>query len=160
MNPGAGVIRLANTEDVPAIVALTAAAYAPYTPLLGAAPIPVTEDYAPHVAAGNVWLLEHDGALLGLNVLEHRPDHILIFSVAVAPVAQGRGHGIRLLAWPEECARPDSIGEIRLYTNARMERNIALYGSYGYRETGGRAYSTRAGWVRVDMVKSLEPLAG
>lgn len=150
------MIRLAVSRDIPAIISLTRAAYAPYLAQLGAAPVPVTEDYAPRVAAGQVWLLEQDAALAGLIVLERRADHILIFSVAVAPSHQGKGHGIRLLAWAEEKAREAGLQEVRLYTNAKMERNVALYSSYGYRETGRRPHPVRQGSVVVDMAKALK----
>ncbi|TIR63070.1 MAG: GNAT family N-acetyltransferase, partial [Mesorhizobium sp.] len=54
-------IRQALAGDLQAVVAITTDAYAPYTALFGAPPIPVTEDYAPRIARGEVWLLE-DGS--------------------------------------------------------------------------------------------------
>jgi len=149
-------IRLATSGDLDAIVALTEAAYAPYTKLFGAPPLPVTEDYGPHIERGGVWLLEEDGRLAGLIVLEEEPDHMLIFSVAVAPEFQGKGYGIKLLTWAEKEAREDGFDEIRLFTNSRMERNIALYKSFGYSEIGRRPNSRRPGWILVDMVKKID----
>ncbi|TJX52710.1 MAG: GNAT family N-acetyltransferase, partial [Mesorhizobium sp.] len=131
-------VRLARPEDLAAIVALTQAAYAPYNAILDAQPIPVTEDYAPRVAQGGVWLLESDAALAGLITLERHPDHVMIFSVAVAPCSQGKGFGIALLKHADEQARLWGLPEVRLYTNAKMERNIALYLAYGFHETGRR----------------------
>ncbi len=151
------MIRLATQGDLPAIVALTAVAYARYGAVLDAPPLPVTEDYAPRIAAGQVWVAEGPaGAPSGLIVLEHEPDHLLIFSVAVAPERQGEGLGRRLLAWAEAEARAAGVDTLRLYTNARMTRNIALYTRCGYRETGRRAHPIRPGWVLVDMEKSLQ----
>jgi len=115
--------------------------------------MPVTEDYAPHIAAAGAWLLEIGSDLAGLIVLEKATDHLLIFSIAVAPQFQGSGFGIRLLGLAEEEARRAGLEEVRLYTNARMERNIALYKSFGYRETGRRPNLKRSGWVLVDMAK-------
>jgi ribosomal protein S18 acetylase RimI-like enzyme len=149
-------IRLAGPADLDAVVALTEAAYRPYTELFAGPPLPVTEDYAPHLEHGGVWLLELAGELAGLIVLEKEPDHLLIFSVAVAPALQGNGFGIKLLQWAEEQAREANLGEVRLYTNARMERNIALYKSFGYAETGRRANLRRPGWTLVDMAKQIE----
>ncbi len=153
------VIRLATAADLPAIVALTASAYAVYDLVLDAPAVPVTEDYAPRVAAGEVWLLEERatpvGLPAGLIVLESHPDHLMIFSVAVAPEQQGRGVGLRLLAFADGRARAAGLTELRLYTNARMTRNIALYTRYGYRETGRRANPLRPGWIRVDMARTL-----
>jgi len=151
----APVYRLATASDVEAVTALTEQAYEPYTQAFGASPIPVTEDYAPRIEAGQVWLLELAGALAGLIVLERHADHILIFSVAVAPAFQGRKLGIRLLDWAEHKARSAQLDLVKLYTNARMERNIALYSAYGYRETGRRANPKRPGWIVVDMEKRL-----
>jgi ribosomal protein S18 acetylase RimI-like enzyme len=150
------VIRPATAAELPAIVALTVAAYAEYRAVLDAPPLPVTEDYAPRIAGGEVWLLA-DGTAppAGLIVLERHPDHLLIFSVAVAPDRQHEGLGRRLLAWAEAQAREAGIATLRLYTNARMTRNLALYARCGYRETGRRSNPARPGWVAVDMEKTL-----
>lgn len=148
-------MRPARREDLAAIVSLTTAAYAPYIALLGAPPIPVTEDYAPRIERGEIWLLETDGALAGLIVLERHPDHAMIFSVAVAPVFQDRKLGIKLLNFADEQARTWQVPEVRLYTSSRMERNIALYTAYGFRETGRRPNPYRPGWTVVDMAKAM-----
>ena len=87
-------IRTAVDGDLQTVVSLTAAAYAPYTALLGAPPIPVTEDYAPRIARGEVWLLESDDELAGALTPERLADHAMIFSVAVSPAFQGKGFGI------------------------------------------------------------------
>jgi ribosomal protein S18 acetylase RimI-like enzyme len=147
--------RLANASDLDTIVRLTGEAYAPYTALLGAPPLPVTEDYAPRIAAGEVWLLRPGDALVGLLVLERHPDHAMIYSVAVAPGHQGEGYGSALLRFAEARARGWSVPELRLYTNALMERNIALYLAAGYRETGRRPHPLRAGFMVVDMAKPV-----
>ncbi len=148
-------MRLAHPEDLAAIVALTTDAYAPYTAIFDAPPIPVTEDYAPRIERGEIWLLEEDTELAGLIVLERHPDHAMIFSVAVAPAFQGRKLGIKLLDFADRQARSWGMPEVRLYTNARMERNIALYSAYGYRETGRRANPYRPGWILVDMARPV-----
>ncbi|MEI5679639.1 MULTISPECIES: GNAT family N-acetyltransferase [unclassified Mesorhizobium] len=150
-------IRRALSDDLSAVVALTEQAYAPYTALFGAPPIPVTEDYAPRIDAGEVWLLESDGELAGLVVFELHEDHLLVFSIAVSPAFQGKGLGVTLLRWLEDRTRAATLPEIRLYTNARMERNIALYLAYGFHETGRRPNPVRPGWVVVDMAKDVAP---
>ncbi len=147
-------VRLAGAPDLDAIVRLTRDAYAPYTELLGAPPVPVTEDYGPRIAAGEIWLLEAAERLTGLLVLERHADHAMIYSVAVAPGRQGEGHGSRLLLLAEAKALEWSVPEVRLYTNARMMRNIAMYEAAGYRETGRRPHPLRPGFVIVDMAKS------
>lgn len=149
-------IRLAGPADLDAVIALTEQAYAPFTRVWDAPPLPVTEDYGPHIAKGGVWLLEQGGEPTGLIVLEKQTDHMLIFSVAVAPGFQGKGYGIMLLEWAETRAHAEGLGEIRLFTNAWMERNIALYKSFGYREVGRGPNEKRPGWIRVDMMKRLD----
>lgn len=150
-----GAFRKARPDDLAAIVALTAAAYAPYTSLFGAPPIPVTEDYTPRIERGEVWLLESGADLAGLIVIERHPDHAMIFSVAVSPAFQGKKLGTELLDFAEEQARSWGVPEVRLYTNSRMERNIAIYTAYGFRETGRRANPHRPGWTVVDMAKPV-----
>ncbi|TIT04087.1 N-acetyltransferase [Mesorhizobium sp.] len=152
-------MRLARSDDLGDVLSLTEAAYAPYTALLGAPPIPVTEDYAPRIERGEVWLLEGGGEPAGLLVLERHPDHSMIFSVAVAPAFQGKGHGIALLNHADEQTQLWGLPEVRLYTNAKMERNIALYKEYGFHETGRRPNPYRPGWTIVDMAKTVETIA-
>ena len=149
-------MRLARSEDLAAIVPLTEAAYAPYNAILDAPPIPVTEDYAPRIESGEVWLLESGDELAGVITLERHEDHAMIFSVAVSPAFQGKGLGIKLLNHADQQTRLWGLPEIRLYTNAKMERNIALYLAYGYRETGRRPNPYRPGWVLVDMAKAVD----
>ena len=149
-------LRRALAGDLQAIVSLTEAAYAPYTALFGAPPMPVTEDYGPRIERGEVWLLESGSELAGLIVIERHPDHAMIFSVAVSPAFQGRKLGIALLNFAEEQARLWGLPEVRLYTNSRMERNIALYTAYGFHETGRRSNPYRPGWTLVDMAKALD----
>jgi len=149
-------VRLARPEDLAAIVALTEAAYAPYNAILEAPPIPVTEDYAPRIANGEVWLLESGGEPAGVLTLERHEDHAMIFSVAVSPAFQRKGFGTKLLNHADQQTRLWGLPEIRLYTNAKMERNIALYLAYGYRETGRRPNPYRPGWVLVDMAKPVD----
>jgi ribosomal protein S18 acetylase RimI-like enzyme len=149
----------ATAGDLAAVIALTEAAYRPYTELLGAPPLPVTADYTAPIAAGEVWLRRTPTTLAGLLVLRLHPDHALIESVAVAPDCQGQGHGVALLRLADTLARAARLTEVRLYTNARMERNIALYAGFGYRETGRRPNPHRPGWTIVDMAKTVPSVA-
>jgi len=148
-------MRPAEPSDLTDIERITRAAYAQYLPLLGYPPRPVTEDYRPRIERGEVWLADESGEPIGLIVLERHPDHAMIFSVAVSPEHQGEGHGLALLRFAEEEARGWGVGEVRLYTNGRMERNISLYISIGYRETGRGTHPLRPGFVVVDMAKPL-----
>jgi GNAT superfamily N-acetyltransferase len=99
------MLRAASLDDLQAVEALTAEAYAPYTRLLGRPPIPVTEDYTPRIGRGEVWLREVQGELAGLAVVERHPDHVMLFSIAVSPKFQGAQYGLAILRWVEETAR-------------------------------------------------------
>ncbi|MBX5170492.1 GNAT family N-acetyltransferase [Rhizobium sp. NZLR1b] len=149
-------MRPASPEDLERITTLTAAAYRPYTELFGAPPIPMAEDYAPRIERGEVWLREVGGETAGLMVVERHSDHLMLFSIAVSPAFQGAGHGLAMLKWLEGKAREWAKPEIRLYTNALMERNIALYRAVGFHETGRRPNPYRPGWTLVDMAKQID----
>jgi ribosomal protein S18 acetylase RimI-like enzyme len=118
--------------------------------------MPVTEDYTPRIERGEVWLREIGGQTAGLVIVEQHADHLMLFSIAVSPAFQGAGHGVAMLRWLEGKAREWAVPEIRLYTNARMERNIALYSAFGFQETGRRPSPYRPGWTLVDMTKEID----
>lgn len=128
-------LRRAGDEDVTAIHDLVAAAYEGYTPLLGRTPIPMLTDYAVAVREHDVWVLESDGAIVGVLELQVRDDHLWIENVAIEPTWQGRGLGRRLLAHAEDEARSRGLPEIGLLTNERYLDNIAMYTRDGYRVT-------------------------
>jgi GNAT superfamily N-acetyltransferase len=121
-------------------------------PLIGRKPAPMTADYPTVVAAGETWVAEHDGAVVGVLVLESASDHLLIENIAVSPAIQGLGLGVQLLAVADGEARRLGLPEIRLYTNAAMAKNIAFYPRHGYHEThrGGSD-----GFERVFFAKSV-----
>ncbi|MFF0307452.1 GNAT family N-acetyltransferase [Streptosporangium sp. NPDC004379] len=156
------MIRLATADDVPVIEEIVEAAYRPWADLIGVRPKPLDDDYAAHVAAGRVHLLcEAPGTdlpggagVLGLVVLVPEPGTLLVENVAVRPGRHGRGLGRRLLAFAEERAAELGLPALRLYTNARMERNIAIYGRLGYEVTERRLSGPRD---VVFMVKRLAP---
>ncbi len=150
MSKASSEIRLATAADLEPLAALSRAAYAIHEGL-DRPPLPVSEDYAPRIARGEVGLAGADG----LIVLETRCDHLLIFKVAVRPETHGQGLGRRPIAFAEERALSSGLGEVRLYTNGRWTRNIALYERLGYRATGRRENPARPGWILVDMAKTL-----
>jgi len=138
--------------------AITAAAFIPaYQPIIGTTPRPALEDYAPRIARGEVWLFDTEAGPIATVVLEPREDHLLVYVIAVLPEHQGRGHARGLLAFAEDQARGSGRSEIRLYTNDRMEKNLALYKSCGFIECGRRPHPTRAGITLVDLAKRLDP---
>lgn len=123
-------IRPATTADVPAVKAVTDAAYAHYVERIGVVPQPMEADHAADVAAGRVFVTGDPVA--GLVVVEARADHLFLDNVAVRPDAQGTGVGRRLLRFVEAHARALGLPEVRLYTNALMRENQEIYAKYGY----------------------------
>ncbi len=128
-------VRRATPGDVPALYVVVHQAYLLYVPRIGRMPAPMTADYAAAVQAGQAWVAEADGQVVGLLVLVVNHGYLLIQNIAVLPSAQRRGIGARLLALAEEEARGQGLGEIRLYTNEGMTENLAYYPRHGYRET-------------------------
>lgn len=148
-------MRKAVAEDLEEVVALTNTAYAPWTPLLGAPPVPVTDDYAPRIERGEVWLRKEGATTTGLVVLEHHADHAMVYSIVVAPDFQRQGLAVAMLGWSEEQARAWDVPEIRLFASSKMERNLAIYTRYGFRETDRGPHPYREGWTIVNMAKPV-----
>src|ERR1700722_3172549 len=112
-----GVIRAAGIADVDTVRLIVDAAYRHYIPRIGKPPGPMLDDYAERIAAGQVWVLEDDGGIAGLVVLEEAADAFLLDNIAVAPDRQGKGHGRRLLVFAEAHAARRGWREIQLYTH-------------------------------------------
>jgi len=145
-------LRRATDADRDAVVALQHAAYAKNRPLLGVEPLPLLVDYRQVFADYEVWLAESATGLDGALILEPRPDDLLIWSVAVAPAAQGRGVGNLMLAFAETRARELGRTCIRLYTGAPLSFNIAWYSRHGYAHESTEDMGDR---VRVNLIKQL-----
>jgi GNAT superfamily N-acetyltransferase len=147
-------LRRATAADVEAIRALVAAAYRGYIPLLGRTPTPMLSDVAAAVREHDVRVLDAGDRLVGVIELIARVDHLWVHNVAIAPDAQGRGLGRRLLAFAEDEARRLGLPAIALLTNERYLANIAMYERYGYRETHREPYRG------TDLIHFRKTLAG
>ncbi|MFH9085483.1 GNAT family N-acetyltransferase [Streptomyces sp. NPDC017673] len=123
-------IRPAVAGDVPAVRAVTDAAYHPYIARIGVVPQPMEADHMADVAAGKVFVTGEP--VVGLVVVEAFADHLFLDSIAVHPDARGTGVGRRLLRFVDAHARAQGLEEIRLYTNAMMWENRKIYPRYGY----------------------------
>lgn len=126
--------RRATRADVATVRDLTRAAYAKWVPLIGREPLPMTADYAVAVGRHRIDLLEGEDGVVGLVETVPGADHLLIENLAIRPDCQGRGLGDRLLRHVEALAGEGRFGEIRLYTNARFEANLAFYAKRGFSE--------------------------
>ncbi|WP_165357486.1 GNAT family N-acetyltransferase [Sphingosinicella sp. CPCC 101087] len=147
-------IRPAIASDVPSIQALIRDAYGHYVERLGRAPAPMRADYEELVGRGDAWVLAIGDDVGGLIVLRTEADHLLVSNVAVAKAHQGRGFGRGLLDHAERRARQQGIDDLRLYTNALMHENLAIYAKLGWEEYDRREQD---GFHRVFMRKRLAP---
>jgi len=145
-------IRPARDDDVPAVARITADAYSVYVERIGTPPAPMLADHAALVAAGEVWVAEDGGAITGVLVVRDAGRALLLESVAVAPVSQGRGIGRELIRWAEQLAADRGLDRVELYTNALMNGNLALYPRLGY-EVAGRRHED--GYDRVFFRKAV-----
>jgi GNAT superfamily N-acetyltransferase len=146
------VIRKALATEADAVRAVVMAAYARYVAVIGTAPGPMLDDYAARIAADQVWVLEDGGEIAGVLVLEHGPECFLLDNIAIRPDRQGLGFGRLLLDFSEAEAVRRGWDAIKLYTNALMAENIAIYAARGYIE---RERRTEKGFDRVYMEKRL-----
>jgi ribosomal protein S18 acetylase RimI-like enzyme len=144
-------IRPAHAADLGAVRELVHRAYVPYVERIGIRPGPLDDDYAERIGNGYVSVAE-DPEIVGVIVLIDKSDHLLIENVAVEPNRQGEGIGRTLLALAEKRARETGRQMLRLYTNAAMTENLALYARLGYREDERRS---DAGFERVFLSKDL-----
>jgi ribosomal protein S18 acetylase RimI-like enzyme len=144
--------RRATRADLAAVTALQRAAYAKNRAILGVEPLPLLADYEQVFSDYEVYLAERDGALDGVLILEPRADDLLIWSIATAPAAQGRGVGNQMLVFAEVRARALGLTCIRLYTGAPLTGNIAWYMRHGYAHESTEDMGDR---VRVNLIKQL-----
>ncbi|WP_019885114.1 GNAT family N-acetyltransferase [Streptomyces purpureus] len=129
--------RPAVAADVPAVKAVTEAAFHHYIERIGLVPSPMENDHAANVAAGRVFVA--GDPVRGLVVVVPAADHLYLDTIAVHPQAQGTGLGRTLLRWVEAHARELGVPEVRLLTNAMMWENQKLYERYGYELVERRA---------------------
>jgi ribosomal protein S18 acetylase RimI-like enzyme len=145
------VIRPARPDELELIRTIVHDAYVGYIDRIGGRPGPMDSDYAALLDEGAIHVVDGTPPP-GLIVLSERDDHLLVENVAVAPEAQGRGHGGALLRFAEEEARRRSFRELRLYTHERMTENLALYAHLGYEEIGRQS---EHGFPRVYLSKRV-----
>jgi ribosomal protein S18 acetylase RimI-like enzyme len=147
------VVRTATPADLADIERIIADAFTPYIGRIGRAPAPMTADYARLVRdTEDVHVVLVDGDSVGVLVTADEPDHVFVDTIAVSPAHLGRGFGRILLDVAEARARARGCAEVRLYTNAAMTENLALYPHLGYVEVGRRVDD---GFQRVFFVKTL-----
>jgi RimJ/RimL family protein N-acetyltransferase len=129
---GGGIrLRPAGAGDLDLVAVTQQGAYRPNATLLGVEPLPLRMDYSTVLGHYEVWLPEEAPAS-GALILDPQPDHLLIWSVAIAPDAQRQGLGNRLLAAAEARAHDLGLTTMRLYTGEKLTSNVAWYQRRGY----------------------------
>ncbi len=129
------MIRRARPEEAATVRDLVTAAYSPYIARIGTQPGPMLDDYERRIADEQAWVLEHDGQVRAILVLEEQDDSLLLDNVAVMPSSQGQGLGRMLIGFAVDEARRRGFRALRLYTHVMMTENIALYQRAGFTET-------------------------
>ena len=145
------MIRPARADEAGALHALVELAYAPWVAIIGGRPLPMDDDYAARVRAGQVWVLDEEG-IAALAVLEPGDGWVMLGNVAVHPERQGEGLGRRMIAFAAAEARRRGARELRLFTNALMAANLARYAHLGFHETSRERVGPN---MRVNMALDL-----
>lgn len=105
------------------------------------------------------WLLQEGDAVIGYGVLSVAADEAHVLNVCVAPAAQGRGHGRRLLRALLRIARGHGAARVFLEVRPSNPGAIALYHTEGFNEIGRRPrYYPAVGGREDAIVMALELL--
>ncbi|HXV30745.1 MAG TPA: GNAT family N-acetyltransferase [Sinorhizobium sp.] len=96
------------------------------------------------------------GDLLGCVFLKPEADCLFLGKLAVAPAAQRRGIGRRLLAAAEETARSLSLPALRLQARIELTENHMTFAAWGFVETGRSAHPGFTRPTSIEMQKLLQ----
>jgi GNAT superfamily N-acetyltransferase len=132
---GVPSIREAAADDAVRLHGIARAAYAKYVPRIGREPAPMLADYHTLIAAGLVVVIEQASQPLGYLIAWPEADAYVIDNIAIDPARQGQGLGRQLMEHAIAQARRLNLPALRLYTNAVMTENLAIYGHMGFVET-------------------------
>jgi ribosomal protein S18 acetylase RimI-like enzyme len=128
-------IRRATIADAPRIGVIARAAYAKYVQRIGREPPPMVADFARFIGRDAVVVIEQDDEIRGFMIGWPDPEGYLIDNLAVDPAEQKRGLGRKLIEHAVSEARRLGLSALRLYTNAAMTENLAMYRRIGFVET-------------------------
>ena len=128
------IIRPATPADAAAVAECVKAAFSLYIERIGKPPAPMLLDFPAVISAGQAWVGELDGHVVGALVQYETDEGFYIDTVAVLPASQGRGIGRALLECAESEARRRGYQSLYLCTNVKMTENQVLYPQIGYVE--------------------------
>lgn len=128
------IIRKARHSELDQVEACAVAAYSRYIERIGKAPAPMVADFAASIENETLYVIADDEKICGFVVFYARDDHVHLENVALDPLSQGQGLGMRLIEFVEQRARADGYARVELYTNAKMTENLGLYPRLGYQQ--------------------------
>ena len=111
-------------------------------------------DYADALGKHHFDVAVLDLSVVGLIETELRADHVWIENIAIAPEAQGRGIGQKLMAHVEAKALAAGLSDVRLLTNGAFDANLRFYHQQGFQTDRVESFK---GGVAVYMSKNLTP---
>lgn len=107
------------------------------------------------------WLLVEGEVVIGYGILSVAAGEAHILNICIAPEAQGRGHGRRLLRALIRLSRQQRAARIFLEVRPSNPKAIALYHDEGFNEIGRRPRYYPANMGREDaIVMAMELLEG
>jgi GNAT superfamily N-acetyltransferase len=127
-------IRPATLYEASAVAEYVRVAFSPYIERIGKPPAPMLLDFPTVIAAGQAWVVDVDGDVVGALIQYETEEGFYIDTVAVLPAMQGRGIGRALLEFAEDEARRRGYRSLYLCTNVKMTENQVLYPKIGYVE--------------------------
>jgi len=132
-------IRLAESDDAPAIALLLAAAFAEYLPLYTRKGYAATairpEEIVRRIEEGPVWVSIIGGLIVGTVSVVQKGESLYLRGMAVLPVARGQGIGELVLVQVEKFAAFKGVQRLFLSTTPFLDRAIRLYERFGFRRT-------------------------
>lgn len=117
-------------RDLPGVLALDAAAFAPMWRLSA------QSMRAALAQAASATLLESEGAVVGYQVTTSSPFSVHLARLAVDPGWQRQGLGVRLVADSIRTAAAQPHGRLSVNTQADNDASLALYARLGFKRTG------------------------
>lgn len=151
-------LRPASEADIPAILAVTHAAYAPYTGWIDppSGVMRETADGVRHyLERGGIIVAQAGDTIVGVVRYQPHADHVYLGRLAVLPSWQKRGIGRRLIVAVEEWTLLLGLDEVRLNVRLELTENHTLYKRLGYVEDGLEAFERAPERNYLKMKKSL-----
>lgn len=131
--------RRASVADAESVASVLEAAFREFEPLYTRdafrATTPAAEQVRRRLDEGPVWVAEQHGMIVGTVSAIAAGDGLYVRSMAVHPVARGKGVGTHLLAAAEGFATAHHYRRLVLSTTPFLAAAIRLYEQAGFRRT-------------------------